>query len=73
MMEYSDLSTEEMFEVYNKAFTFLHDHADHVHNMIKKDTPCVAPSGRDCYRIRWCVVSKQRKSKVNFSLERIIK
>lgn len=49
MKEYSDLTKEEQLEVYNKAFAFLHDHADHVHSLYDKKTPGVAPSGSDMF------------------------
>lgn len=50
MIEYNGLSVEERKRVYNNAFTWLHDHADHVYNLFDKDTPAVAPSGSDLFR-----------------------
>ena len=51
MKEYNDLSISEQLEVYNKAFTFLHDHADHVHSLFEDDvTPYIPPSGSDMFR-----------------------
>ena len=49
MMQYKDLTQEEKFEVYNKAFTFLHDHSDHVWSMVTKDKDSIAPSGSDMF------------------------
>ena len=70
MREYKDLSTEEIKEIYNKAFTFLHDHADHVHGLFEKETPCVAPSGSDLFKpelwkgIHWAWFIKKESRKI---------
>ena len=50
MNDYEQLSVEEQVSVYNKAFTFLHDHADYVHNLFTKYTPSVEPSVSDLFR-----------------------
>ena len=50
MMTVKDLSKEELFELYNKAFTFTHDHTDTVENMVKNCEYSVAPSGSDMFR-----------------------
>lgn len=49
MKEFKELTTEERKEVFNKAFTFLHDHPDHIHSLFNKDTSWVAPSGSDLW------------------------
>ena len=49
MQTYEQLKIEEQVEVYNVAFTFLHDNADHVHNLFDRRTPRIAPSGTDMF------------------------
>lgn len=49
MKEYEDLNLHEKTEVYNKAFTWLHDHSDYVHRLFDKKTPQVPPSGSDMF------------------------
>ncbi len=69
MTEYQDLSTEEIKQVYDKAFTFLHDHADHVNSLFEKTTPCIAPSGSDLFHpelwkgIHWAWFIKKESGK----------
>jgi hypothetical protein len=49
MKEFKDLTNEDQKVIFNNAFTFLHDHADHVHSLFDKQTPIVAPSGSDLW------------------------
>ena len=49
MMEFDDLTIDEKGEMYNKAFTFIHDHSDHVHSLFNRKTSRVAPSGSDMF------------------------
>ena len=50
MLDYKDTTEEQKREIYDKAFTWRHDHADHVANLIKEKGPSVAPSGSDMFR-----------------------
>lgn len=50
MKEYDELNLHEKTQVYNNAFTFLHDHADHVHSLFTKKTKGIAPSGSDMFK-----------------------
>lgn len=50
MKYFKDLNEEEQFEVYNKAWTFIHDHSEYVSKMLIMDTPSVAPSGSDMFK-----------------------
>jgi len=47
MKTYEQLTEEEQRYIYNKAFTFKHDHADHVAVLISDAKVAVAPSGYD--------------------------
>lgn len=47
--EFKDLTDEERKVVFNKAFTFLHDHSDHIYTLFNKLTPMIAPSGTDLW------------------------
>lgn len=49
-MQFSELNREQRKEIYDKAFTFMHDHTDHVHSLFDKNTPSVAPSGSDMFK-----------------------
>ena len=49
MKEYKDLSREEIVKIDSIAFSFLHDHVDHVYGLFDKNTPSVAPSGSDLF------------------------
>jgi hypothetical protein len=50
MIKYEDLTYDECLEIYNKAFTFMHNHSEHVHNSFNSKTPEVAPSGSDLFK-----------------------
>ena len=50
MLQFEELDKEKQFEVYNRAFTWRHDHADHVANLLKDCKDKVAPSGSDIFR-----------------------
>jgi hypothetical protein len=49
MKNYQDLNIQERLDLYNKAFTFLHDHADPIRRLFDKKTIGIAPSGRDMF------------------------
>jgi hypothetical protein len=49
MKTFDQLVPEQQVVVYNNAFTFLHDHADYVHNLFDRHTPNVEPSGLDMF------------------------
>lgn len=50
MISYFSLHADSRREVYEKAFTWNHDHADHVANLVYEKGPAVAPSGSDVFR-----------------------
>jgi hypothetical protein len=52
MKQYKDLTEEEQKEVYNKAFTWKHDYADHVAKLLdqSKYEYAVVPSGSDLFK-----------------------
>ena len=55
MVEYEQLKEEEKKEVYTTAFTWGHDHADHLSNLLEEDyckfvTNKIAPSGSDLFK-----------------------
>jgi len=51
---YEKLKEEEKKEVYNKAFTWKHDHADHVANLMEREkcllNNAYPPSGSDLFK-----------------------
>lgn len=51
MKKIKDLTSEEIFDLYNKAFTFRHDHADHVSSLLEsaRKNNAVAPSGSEIF------------------------
>lgn len=51
MKQWDDLTVEEKFKAYNNAFTYLHDHADHVNDLLIDAflDYAVAPSGSDMF------------------------
>lgn len=71
MKKYEHLTTEAQKTVYDKAFTFMHDHADHVHNLFDNKTQAVAPSGSDMFHpelwkgIHWVWFLNKIKSLAN--------
>lgn len=50
MIQYQDTDADERREIFDKAWTFRHDHADHVANLIKHTEVAVAPSGSDLFK-----------------------
>lgn len=50
MLTYKDTTEEQKQEIYNKAFTWRHNFADHVANLIKKENVSIEPSGSDMFK-----------------------
>jgi len=49
MKKIADLTQEELKELYGKAFTYKHDHADHVALLLNNAEYCTSPSGSDMF------------------------
>lgn len=49
MTFYDDLTLEERIRIWNKAFTYKHDHPEHVEFLMSKTDYSIAPTGSDLY------------------------